>query len=103
MPNADRECNSQRSAIETTEKPDISRDLPKSAPNSGYPANAWVSEGNSVNAGLIDSRSDWSHLPNRIRSVSVNSSMRRGSQSKFAHHSTKARSPSTMGVIRNVA
>jgi hypothetical protein len=35
MPNADRECNSLRAAIETTEKPDISHNLPKSAPNGG--------------------------------------------------------------------
>ena len=50
----------------------------------------------------IDSRNDWSHFPNQLCNVSASSSRRAGTQSKFAHHSTKARLPSMTGVTRRV-
>ena len=46
---------------------------------------------------------DSSHFANQPRSVPVSSSRRSGSQSKVAHHSMKARSPSTTRVTRKVA
>ncbi len=47
--------------------------------------------------------SDSSHPANASRKKTIRSSPRSGSQSNVAHHSTKARSPSTTGVTRNVA
>src|SRR5689334_19581590 len=66
-----------------------------------------------VNSGLVTAswpvpapktaRSDSSHWANQPRSVPVSPSRQIGSQSKSAHHSTKAPSPSMTGVTRSVA
>ena len=48
-------------------------------------------------------RSDASHPAKASRKNAVRSSWRSASQSNVAHHSTKARSPSTTGVTRKVA
>src|SRR5207253_2936349 len=50
-----------------------------------------------------DARRDSSHFENQPRSVCDSSALRVGSQSNVAHHSTKVRSPSTIGVRRIVA
>jgi hypothetical protein len=110
MPNAARECNSPRAARNRSNGPILN------AKAANWPETAceWrltmtchicrrePKESIRDRSAMVW-RSDSSHFPNQPRSVPAHSSRPPASQSNVAYHSTNARLPSTMGVMRKVA